>query len=224
MGNSVETGERSPVVGEIDAACLMRTKSAHVSPAVGKTGTETVSTTMVDIMGSEDGESGTGKKENFIGRVVRSEVDASDERFQTEYESDFDVFMQITPLTEYEEDQFVLGMDTSTAWGSRYLIMVGHLENIHGPLGENGITDGESLCDFLEGKVYEFRDLTFEEDEEFTWEHGGQDGHTEAIRDLFPDEEYRPDNMTVPVREVTDPEELADLGIEAGEEVTEPDF
>lgn len=179
---------------------------------------------MSDLKTSSDGKETSGVKKDFTGEIVNSEVNATEERFQTEYESDFDIFFEIEPLTEYEKRQYVLGLDVSESWGSKWQIMMAFLENLHGPLAEKGVTTLEELADFLVGNVYEFRELDFDSDAVVTWEHAPNGGHEAAVRDLFPDEDYRPDPLTVPVREITDSEELAELGVEDAGDVEEIDF
>lgn len=179
---------------------------------------------MSDLKTSADAKETSGVKKDFIGEVVNSEVDATEERFQTEYDSDFDVFMEIEPLTEYENTQYILGLDVSESWGSTWQVMVAHIENIHGPLSENGVTTLEEFADFLIGKVYAFHELDFSSDAVVTWEHAPNGGREAAVTDLFPDEEYRPDPLTVPTQEITDDEKLADLGVEDAGDVEEIDF
>lgn len=179
---------------------------------------------MTDLKTSADAKETDGVKTDFIGEVVKSEVDATDERFQTEYDSDFDVFMEIEPLTEYENRQYILGLDVSQSWGSKWQVMMAHIENIHGPLAESGVTTLEELSDFLTGKVYKFRDIDFGSDYVVEWQHAPNGGKEAAVTELFPDEEFRPDTLTVPVAEVTDDETLADLGVEDAGDVEEIDF
>jgi len=176
---------------------------------------------MSQLPTSQDGEEGTGVKKDFVGEVISSEVDSQREKFQTEYDSDFDVFMEIHPLTQYENNQFVLGLNTSTNWSSKWQVMMAHIEGIHGPLGENGVESLEDLAEFLTGRVYEFKELDFGDDYEVEWEHAPDGGKTAVLSELFPDPEYRPDPMVVPVAEVTDDERLADLGVEDAGEVQE---
>jgi len=105
------------------------------------------------------------------------------------------------------------------------MVFIGHLENTIGPLREYGVDSFADLCELLTGRVFEFRELTFEEDEMFTWEHAkGGDGYTANIHNLFSDMTNPPDAMLLPVREVDDPNELADVGAEESGEVEEVDF
>jgi hypothetical protein len=190
---------------------------------------------MTDIMGSGEAEEGTGAKQTFIGRVKFSRVDCDCEICQKGREAaeqggydidpDFDHIFAIEPLTEYENQQNVLGLNASKSYGSKWMMMTGHIENLLGTFAENGIETMEDLADFLEDRVLEFRDLTFEEDEEFTWEHAaGGDGYTANINNLFRDMENPPDSMLVPVGEITDEEKLAELGAEESIETEEVEF
>lgn len=181
---------------------------------------------MTEPFGSSQGEEGAGTKENFIGKVIYSDPDETHESASEggDYDSDFEQVAVIEPLTEYEKKQYIYGLDIRNSWGSKWMLFIGHLENIHGPVEENGIESLEELADFLEGKVYEWRELSFTEDEEFTWEHAPEGGVTKNIQSLFGGMENPPNNLLVPIRHVSDPEELAELGEEESAEVDEVDF
>lgn len=182
---------------------------------------------MPDIFGSGEGEEGSGAKDNFIGKVVYSdpdEIHPESNAGSDEYSSDFEQVAVIEPLTQYEKKQYIYGLDVSNSWGSKWMMFVGHFENIHGSLADNGIDNLEDFADFLEGKVYEWKDLTFTEDEEFTWEQAPEGGVTKNIRDIFSGMENPPNNMMVPTRHVSDPEELAEYGEEESAEVEDVDF
>lgn len=189
---------------------------------------------MTEPLGSGSGEAGSGAKENFIGRIEFSRVDCDCESCQKGRESaesqgydidnDIDHLAHIEPLTQYDNPQNILGVDVRKSWGSKWMLWIGHFENIHGPLSDNGITSLEGLTDFLEGRVYEWRDITFEENEEFTWQHGPDGPVTYTIKDLFSGMTNTPNAMLMPVREVTDDEELADLGAKESIEVEEAEF
>jgi hypothetical protein len=190
---------------------------------------------MVDAFSSSDAEESTGAKDNFIGKVVFSRVDctcdicskgkSSAEEKGYDIDTDFDHPAQIEPLTEYEKKQNVLGLNTSTSFGSKWMIFAGHLENIHGSFQENGVESLDDLAEMIEGNVYEWREVTFTEDEDFTWEQANNgDGATYNIGNLFGGMENPPNEMLVPVRQITDPDELAELGAEESAEVEEVDF
>lgn len=190
---------------------------------------------MTDIMGSGQAEEGSGAKENFIGSVVFSRVDCdceicsegaeAAEEAGYDVETDFDHVAAIEPHTQYENRQNILGLNTSTSFGSKWMMFVGHFENMHGSFEANDISTMEGLADFLTDRVYEWRDITFKEDEDFTWEHAaGGEGKTKNIQQLFGDMENPPNAMLVPVREVTDSDELSELGLEESIETEEVDF
>lgn len=179
---------------------------------------------MSDLKTSADARETAGEMEDFIGEVVNSEVDATSEQFQTEYDSDFDVFMEIEPLTEYENTQYILGLNVSESWGSKWQVMMAHVENIHGRLADSGVTTLEELADFFVGNVYQFGTIDFDSDYVVEWEHAPNGGHSEEVTELFPDEDYRPDELTVPQAEIVDDERLSDLGVEDAGDVEEIDF
>jgi len=177
---------------------------------------------MTDLYGSEDQEESSGAKENFIGEVVDSAADMSDLEFDVsdkmadasgKYESDIDVLYIVKPLTEYTDtDHFYeLGLNLAKAPGSKWQILTGHIENLTGKSFEDlDIATTEDLCDWLRGRTFEFRDLTFEEDEEFTWELAGKSIN---IRRQFKDMDNKPNPMLVPVRHIGD-DELAEMDLE----------
>lgn len=182
---------------------------------------------MPDIFGSGEGEEGSGAKDNFVGKVIYSDTDdthSSASAGSDEYDSDFEQVAVVEPLTQYENNQYIYGLDVSSSWGSKWMIFIGHFENIHGSLPDNSIGNLEELADFLVGNVYEWRDITFTEDEEFTWEEAPDGGVTKNIRDIFSGMENPPNNMIVPVRHVDDPQELAEYGEGESAEVEDVDF
>lgn len=176
-----------------------------------------------DPFSSEGKEESEGTRPNFIGTVVRSEVDTDDDRFQTQYENDIDILYEIDALSHDWENVYELGINTADALNSKWTILIGHLENIYGDLAEQGVTDLESFCEFLEGKTFEFKDLSFEADEDFTFENR-EDKKQVNLKALFEDQDNTPNPMLVPLREVTDPDELAELGAESEANVEEVDF
>lgn len=180
------------------------------------------------LPGSDEGESGAGTKENFIGEVVYSDPNEVHEDYRpdepNDYSSDYEHVAVIDPLTVYDNRQTVLGMNTSTSWGSKWMVFVGHLENAHGAtLGE--LTDGtaEGLAEFLVGNVYEWREIDPMEDYEFTWEQS-KSGKTANIEDLFSGMTNMPNEFLVPVRYVDDPDELSEHGKEESIEVDSAEF
>ena len=176
----------------------------------------------MDTFGTEGAEESEGTRENFIGKVVRSEVDTDEERFQTQYENDMDIVYEIEVLSEDWENLFELGLNGAEALNSKFKVFIGHLENIHGSLADHGVEGFEDLAEFLEGRVYEFKDQDMTADEEFTFEERS-DSLTVNFSELFSDMDNPPNQMILPVREVTDEDELADLGTEGGGDVEEVD-
>lgn len=177
----------------------------------------------MDAFSSDDAEESTGTRPNFIGKVIASAVESQEERFQTQYENDIDVLYEIDALDHDWENVFELGVNVRQSIGSKWMVLIGHLENIFGPETVRGWDSLEDMLDFLEGKVFEFKDQDFTADEDFTFEHKG-DGHTINFKDTFGDLENPPNSMMLPVREVTDAEELADLGVETDGATEEVDF
>lgn len=183
---------------------------------------------MTDLFGSEDQEESSGSKENFVGRVVDSavtvedlEVDVSDNMMESsgKYETDIDVLYIVEPLTEYTDtDRFYeLGLNMAKSPASKWQIFVGHIENMTGKsFRDLGIETAEDLCDWLKGRTFEFRDFTFDEDEEFEWELADR---TINIRREFQDMDNKPNPMMIPVRHI-DEDELAEMDLE--DEDSEP--
>lgn len=183
-----------------------------------------------DPLSSEEGVDEVPAKDNFIGKVEFSRVNcecpdctkgaegaAKKGLKEEELESDYDHFFHVQPLTEYEKPQNVFGLNTNDNYTSKWMVMIGHLENVHGPLRGHGVENLEDLAEFLSGKVYEFRDITWQEDEEFTWPGTGT---TKNLGRMFTGD-FTPRSMLVPIREVTDEDELMDLGADEADEVEE---
>lgn len=190
---------------------------------------------MVDALGSDSAEESSGKKNDFIGKVKFSRPDCdceicskgrkAAENADWDSDVDFDHPAAIEPLTEYEKQQNILGLNVSTSFASKWMMLAGHIENIHGGFSENGVETLDDIADLLEGNVYEWTEITFTEDREFTWEAANNgEGATYHIGNLFSDMDNKPGNMLVPVRLVDDPDELAELGAEESAEVDEVDF
>lgn len=185
-------------------------------------GADTTLVTM-EAFSSDEAEESTGTRPNFIARVVGGAVESDDDRFQTQYENDIDVLYELEALDHDWENVFELGVNVRQSLGSKWMVLIGHLENIHGPEAIRGLDSLDDLIEFLQGRVYEFKDQDFTADEEFTFKHKG-DGETINFEDVFGELENPPNSMMLPVREVTDEEELADLGVEAEGATEEVDF
>jgi len=182
---------------------------------------------MPDVFGSGDAEEGMAAKENFVGKVIYSDPDEThpDVDEGGDWERDFEQVAVIEPLTEYDNRQYIYGMDVRQSFGSKWMVFIGHIENLHGPIAELGIESTQDLADFLENKVYEWRELTFEEDEEFVWDFAdGGEGYTANLKNLFSGMENPPNSLLVPVRHVDDPSELEEYGEEESADVDEVEF
>lgn len=187
---------------------------------------------MVDALGSDEAEESSGKKPNFIGQVVDSSYQDEDHQMKEEYigddETREDYFEHL-----YEIEVLEVLSDEDKSWSnlhefsvkitnnfdSKWMVFIGHLENIYGPLSSVGIEDYGDLADFLEGKVFEFRDINWEETEEFTWNES-PNGRTKRIDRIFQDNENKPNNLIVPVEEV-DKEKALDAGAEPSPDDTD---
>jgi hypothetical protein len=179
---------------------------------------------MVDAFSSENAEESSGGKPNFIGRIVTSRPEDDEHGVKDEWQKEgkdyYDYLYEIEVLDHDWKNLHEFGIEVSNNFNSKWMLFIGHLENIHGKLSDNGIEGYEDLADALEGKVYEFREITFEEDEEFTWNES-PDGHTVNLGEMFDSGENAPNEFIVPVR-VVDDEELEDLDdVESEEEVEE---
>lgn len=163
---------------------------------------------MADPLSSEDATSGQGQKENFIARVERCDMDADDDFLDDTYESDIDILYELVPLTEYDKVMYELGVNVRSGINSKWMVFIGHVENIHGDLSEHNLESAQDVLDFIEGRTYEFKDLVFEDGEEFTFQESGKELDLGEVGG----DENRANPMMVPVREVTDDDELADLG------------
>jgi len=183
----------------------------------------TIHNTMASPFSSDDAEETQGTRQNFIGRIVRSDPDPEDEMFDTEYDSDFELLYEVEPLSEDWKNLMELGINVRKSLGSKWMVLIGHLENIHGAETIRGFSSLDDMAEFLEGKVYEFEDVDLTEDKEFTFEEK-QEGKTINYKDKFGGSDNPPNPMLLPVREVTDEDELADLGVEGDGTVDEVEF
>jgi len=173
---------------------------------------------MSDPLTPDDAEDVSGTKDNFIGKVRGTSIDglcseALNDGYQessNQYESDvpvYDHFMYIKPLDGvYDSHQNVLGLAVRSGRQTKWMTMMAHLFDIHGEEWENTVGGYEDIPEFVKGRVYEFRDISWSEDEEVpglgvTYQEIGR-GNDQI------------NTMLVPVREITDENELADLGVE----------
>lgn len=185
---------------------------------------------MADPLSSSEGSDEPAARRNFVGRIEFSRVECDCEHCQKGEEAkaksgedwddyDYQHLYKIQPLSEYNKPMSEFGINASDRFASKWMVFIGHLENLHGNLRENDINSLEELGEFLTGRVYEFRDITWEEDEEFDFP--GEDTPTLKLDEIF-DGDFQASSMLVPVREVADEDELADLGEnEVSDEVEE---
>jgi len=173
---------------------------------------------MSDPLTPDDAEDVSGTKDNFIGKIVGSSLDglaleALNDGYQesgSQYESDvpeFDHFAYIEPVCDtYDANQNILSLSVREGRETKWMTMMAHLYDIHGEEWTNNVDDRHDMPDFLKGRVYEWRDVSWSEDEEVpglgcTYQEIGRGN-----------DQINP--MMLPVREVTDENELADLGVE----------
>jgi len=176
---------------------------------------------MTDPLSTDEGENRTTAKENFIGTVEFSRPDCdceicssgreAAERQGVDVDTDYDHVAAIDPLTEYDNTQNILGLNTNDNLNSKWMVFLHYVQNIHGNLRQHDVESLEQLGDFLTGNVYEWRELTWDEEEEIDFE--GSD-YTPRIKDIFAGSDNKPNEMLVPVREINDEEEIQELGEE----------
>jgi hypothetical protein len=168
---------------------------------------------MPDPLSTNEGENRTSTKDNFVGRVVTSEYESEeyggDDRYRDADSDYFDHLYEIEVLSEDWENVHVFSLEVNNNFQSKWMLFIGHLQQIHGDLQEDmEVGSLSELADFLEGNVYEFREIGFTEDEEFTYPGVDQ---TVNFRQMFSGSENQPNPLIVPVREVTDEDELDGL-------------
>lgn len=180
---------------------------------------------MSDPLTPDDAEDVSGTKENFVGRVVGSSVDglvqqAIEDGYEEpgqSYESDvptFDHFMYVEVLDgTYDNNQNVFNLAVRSGRQTKWMVMMAHLADVHGEEWEEAVDSYKDIPEFIAGNVYEFRDIGWTEDEEVpslgvTYQEVGR-GNDQISE------------MLVPVRQVTDENELADLDAQESSGVEE---
>lgn len=192
---------------------------------------------MPGAFSSEDAEESSGTKPDFIARIERSQPndpDGENEGIKEEYKDEgkeyYEFLYELDPIAKRGEDGdweetewdnlYEYGLEMSSNFQSKWMFLIGHLENIHGSMKELGIEGAEDLQEFLEGRTYVFREYDFTENDQFTWEES-PDEYSVRIDQMFGDSENPPNSMMIPVKEVTE-EQLDDLGIgDGGDDVEE---
>ena len=204
----------SPFAGEMDASGLGASMMVWTKP-MSLMGLETENPTMADPLGADEGVESTGGKENFIARVVNSEYESEEYGMKEEYKDEgknyFEHLYELEVLDKDWKNLHEYSVTVSSNFASKWMVLIGHLQEIHGDLREAGIESASDLEDFLEGRVYEFREITWDEDEEFEFPGGV---HTLNFKEAFENNDYDVKPFLVPVREITDEDEIADLGEE----------
>lgn len=173
----------------------------------------------MDSFGTDAAEEADNTKPNFIGEVTVANVDAEDDRFagNEEYRDDGFQYIDrigIRPLDRDWKDLNILGLKVTQNSESKFMVLLWHLEEIFGPLSGIGVDDVHDMCELLEGKVFEWRELGWNTDETIEY----RSGETLTFSEFGGTGEFSPNNLLVPVREVDDPEELEEVGagVDAG--------
>lgn len=168
---------------------------------------------MADPLTADDAEDSTGARENFIGRVEFSREDCDCEEVCSkgsgQFERDIDHFAYIEILDDtYDGPLHVLGMDVNSGPMTKWMVMIGHLTDIFGNLEEQDLETYQDVLEFIEGRTFEWRDITWTENEEYP-----VIGESRDIRYVDIGRQNEPDSMLAPVRLVGD-DELEELGAE----------
>lgn len=176
---------------------------------------------MADPFSTDEAEESSGTRPDFIGQVVRSEVNATEDRFSGgQYENDIDILYELKPLDKDWDNVYELGLNTAGSLGSKWMFLIGFLENIYGPDTVRNFESLEELTEFLDGKVFKITDFDFSTTDEVEFEYR-QGGTTVIPAQLFADSDNPPNPMLLPLEEITDETELADLGVEGEVEAEE---
>jgi len=178
---------------------------------------------MADPLSTDEGQEQTSAKENFVGRVVTSEVSSEnygmDDQYKNAGSSYYEHLYEIDVLDHDWGNIHEFSLEVNNNFQSKWMVVIGHLQSIHGNLEENqGIETLEDLEEFLEGKVYEFKEITWERDE--TFDYPGTD---ESINfgSAFSNSQNTPNPLIVPVREVTDEDEIQEAEVDDDTEIDE---
>lgn len=196
---------------------------------------------MVDPLGTDDAEEVSSGKPNFIGRIVGSEKESDEFGVKEEYigadesrEDYYEHLYEIAPLVKLDREsgewveagwdnlhEFSLKINTNPS--SKWMVFMAHLESAVGDVREyiaeqtgNEVGDVSiaDLEDALTGEVFEFRELTWTEDEDIEFKGGEITRNLQMLGKQFGDGGNLPNPLTVPVRRITDADTLADLGVE----------
>lgn len=191
---------------------------------------------MTGAFSSEDAEVSSGTKPDFVAEVARSQPndpDGENEGISEEYKSEdseyYEFLYELAPIALANDDGkweeaswdnlYEYGVEITKNFHSKWMFLLGHLENIHGSLQDEGIEGPEDLAEFLEGRTYVFREYDFTENDTFVWEES-PDEYSVRIDQMFGDSENLPNSMMVPVKEVTE-DQLVSMDVSGGEEDVE---
>lgn len=196
---------------------------------------------MVDPLGTDDAEETSSGKPNFVGRIVDSERSSDEYGVKEEYigegesrEDYYEHLYEIEPLVKMDRES---GEWVDAGWDnlhefsvkvnsnpeSKWMVFIAFLEDAVGGvqefLAERTGKDADSVSiadleDALVGEVFEFRDLTWTEDETLEFSGGDITRNIQMLGQQFSDGGNIPNNFVVPVRRITDADTLADLGVE----------
>lgn len=175
---------------------------------------------MSDVLDPDSMDDSAPGKPDFFAQVVESKHQDPDnpvpEEYLNEGEEQEDYFHQL-----YELDVLEVPDDPDADWKNltefsirkrdrvrtKWGVLMCHLQDIFGNLSEQGIEGSADLAEFLEGKVFKFRDITWSEDAPVP----GQDF---TYGDLGADSTQPMNNFIVPVEHVDDDQRLAEFGVE----------
>lgn len=157
----------------------------------------------------DDEEESSGGKPNFVGRVVTSEAQSEKYSGNPEYRNEdsdyFDHLYEIEVIDRDWDNVHEFSLEVSNNPESKWMVLINHLVDIHGDLKANhGLETAADIAEFLEGRVYEFRELTFSEDEVYEYATGREINFSH----LFNDSENAPNPLLVPVEEIDDPDSV----------------
>jgi hypothetical protein len=176
---------------------------------------------MPDPLSTDEGEERSSTKDNFVGRIVTSEANSDEYGGSSEYRDEdatyYDHLYEIDVLSEDWDNVHVFSLEVNNNFNSKWMLAIGHLQKIHGDLQDDmDVHSLDELGEFLEDGVYQFREIGFTEDEEFSYPGVDQ---TVNFMQMFSGSENQANPLIVPVEEVTDEERLEELGQDTPTEI-----